>query len=182
MDLGQLADLGEFIGGIAVLATLIYLVAELRHNTETARFSANVALHGNLNDLSPQFFDTESAPVIQRGMADFASLSPDQQIHLTVFLYMVFSHGELVLLRGRRKRVDRDLVHRTHIVMSFYFGSPGVQQWWFGTDHWVGMRDGFSAEYRDYIEALPRYEGMVGRLATAGPFGAADVQESGRAS
>ena len=154
MELGQLADLGEFIGGIAVLATLIYLVAELRHNTETARFSANVALHGNLNDLSPQFLDTETAPVIQQGMADFRSLTPDQQLHLTVFLYMVFSHGELVLLQQRRKRVDLDLVHRTHTVMAFYFGAPGVREWWFGTDQWVGLRDGFTAEYRDYIEKM----------------------------
>ena len=32
MDLTQLANLGEFIGGVAVLVTLIYLAAELRRS------------------------------------------------------------------------------------------------------------------------------------------------------
>ncbi|NIV53678.1 MAG: hypothetical protein GWN53_17705 [Gammaproteobacteria bacterium] len=49
MDLTQLANLGEFIGGVAVPVTVIYLAAQLRHNSRTSRFSANVALHGKLN-------------------------------------------------------------------------------------------------------------------------------------
>ncbi len=31
MDLTQLANLGEFIGGVAVLVTLIYLAVQVRH-------------------------------------------------------------------------------------------------------------------------------------------------------
>ena len=34
MDLSQLADLGEFIGGVAVLVTLVYLAAQIRQNTK----------------------------------------------------------------------------------------------------------------------------------------------------
>ena len=33
MDLTQLANLGEFIGGVAVLVTLIYLAAQVRQST-----------------------------------------------------------------------------------------------------------------------------------------------------
>ncbi len=47
MDLTQLANLGEFIGGVAVLVTLVYLAAQVRQsrseiqrNTETARAAA----------------------------------------------------------------------------------------------------------------------------------------------
>ncbi len=34
MDLTQLANLGEFIGGVAVLVTLIYLALQVRQNTK----------------------------------------------------------------------------------------------------------------------------------------------------
>ena len=34
MDLAQLANLGEFIGGVAVLVTLIYLAAQVRQSAE----------------------------------------------------------------------------------------------------------------------------------------------------
>ncbi len=33
MDLTQLANLGEFIGGVAVLVTLIYLATQVRQST-----------------------------------------------------------------------------------------------------------------------------------------------------
>ncbi len=33
MDLTQLANLGEFIGGLAVLVTLIYLALQVRQST-----------------------------------------------------------------------------------------------------------------------------------------------------
>jgi len=35
MDLTQLANLGEFIGGVAVLVTLIYLSIQIGQNTWT---------------------------------------------------------------------------------------------------------------------------------------------------
>ena len=39
MDLTQLANLGEFIGGAAVLVTLIYLAVQVRQNTKSIRLS-----------------------------------------------------------------------------------------------------------------------------------------------
>ncbi len=52
MDLTQLANLGEFIGGVAVLVTLIYLAVQVRQGNrlaraqvhqETARMSSELA-------------------------------------------------------------------------------------------------------------------------------------------
>ena len=50
MDLHQLANLGEFVGGVAVLATLVYLAAQVRQgNRQTA---ANLSFH--LLDMSSE--------------------------------------------------------------------------------------------------------------------------------
>ncbi len=43
MDLTQLAHLGEFVGGVAVLVTLIYLVVQVRQNTRQIRHATEVA-------------------------------------------------------------------------------------------------------------------------------------------
>jgi hypothetical protein len=40
LTLSDLADVGELLGGLAVLVSLIYLVFELRRNTKTARSGA----------------------------------------------------------------------------------------------------------------------------------------------
>ena len=41
MDLTQLANLGEFIGGVAVLVTLIYLALQVRQTNLLAKADAN---------------------------------------------------------------------------------------------------------------------------------------------
>ena len=41
MDLSQLANLGEFIGGLAVLVTLVYLAFQVRQGTKAERADAN---------------------------------------------------------------------------------------------------------------------------------------------
>ncbi len=40
MDLTQLANLGEFIGGVAVVVTLVYLAAQVRQNTNAIKVSS----------------------------------------------------------------------------------------------------------------------------------------------
>jgi hypothetical protein len=41
MTLEQLANIGEALGGMAVLVSLIYLIIELRRGTKTARIWPN---------------------------------------------------------------------------------------------------------------------------------------------
>jgi len=43
MDLTQLANLGEFIGGVGVLVTLVYLAAQVRQSTDAQRVTAKIA-------------------------------------------------------------------------------------------------------------------------------------------
>ena len=43
MDLTQLADLGEFIGGVAVLLTLAYLAVQVRQGAAAQRAATELA-------------------------------------------------------------------------------------------------------------------------------------------
>ncbi len=43
MDLTQLANLGEFIGGVAVLVTLVYLAAQVRQGTRVQQQANELA-------------------------------------------------------------------------------------------------------------------------------------------
>jgi hypothetical protein len=78
MDLTQLANLGEFIGGIAVLATLVYLAArvkqgnrlvEIQVQQETAKMSSEIASQMNLEDVE----------IFLKGMKDWTQHSPVEQ-------------------------------------------------------------------------------------------------------
>ncbi len=52
MDLTQLANLGEFVGGVAVLVTLVYLAAELRRGRMSNEVASVDTLMAGLNAIN----------------------------------------------------------------------------------------------------------------------------------
>ncbi|MGR8949239.1 MAG: hypothetical protein ACU84Q_14410 [Gammaproteobacteria bacterium] len=52
MTLEQLANLGDFIGGIVVIVTLIFLVFEIRSNRKSINLSASIAWKESYTNLS----------------------------------------------------------------------------------------------------------------------------------
>ncbi len=57
MDLTQLANLGEFIGGVAVLVTLVYLVIQVRQNTSQVRLGTGAAMIPNIQNAAAPLYD-----------------------------------------------------------------------------------------------------------------------------
>ena len=111
MDLAQLADLGEFIGGTAVLVTLIYLAVQVRHTRvqqdaqlltfalQTTYAASEPAFYsGNMQRLATALNDPEALPeehqfetyaMLQRQLAGIALLarSDDPVAHAMIAEY-----------------------------------------------------------------------------------------------
>ena len=86
MDLTQLANLGEFIGGVAVLVTLAYLAvqvrqsrAEIRRNTETAR---STAYHQAIDQIRASWMEPDFASLTDKYDSSPESLTSAERIRL----------------------------------------------------------------------------------------------------
>ncbi len=80
MDLTQLANLGEFIGGVAVLVTLIYLAYQLRQNNRSDRVSTLCAMSEASASLSDMIAsDPELSRIIGAGMQSPRDLAPEDR-------------------------------------------------------------------------------------------------------
>ncbi len=55
MDLTQLANLGEFIGGVAVLVTLVYLAMQARQSAVANRAAAEIAAREAIRNSANQY-------------------------------------------------------------------------------------------------------------------------------
>ena len=72
MDLAQLANLGEFIGGVAVLVTLIYLALQVRDSTNEQRMTASREATRELASVLKTIVTTpEQAEVFVAALTDF---------------------------------------------------------------------------------------------------------------
>ena len=151
MDITTLAAWGEFLGGIAVVVSLIYLASQIRQNSRLLRAStASVTTNGGSFTSSLLAQDSELARIFWAGMADRNSLSePDRQrfdplisIGMGTFFqeYDFFRDGVLSdrVWRNRKKG------------LGWNFQQPGMRQWW---GEW---RHGYEPDFCDFVDGLIR--------------------------
>jgi hypothetical protein len=81
MDLTQLANLGEFIGGVAVLVTLIYLAVQVRQTNKTISASAFHGITGHVLALHSLLLqDREMADLTVRGRSGLENLDEVERL------------------------------------------------------------------------------------------------------
>ncbi len=126
MDLTQLAQLGEFIGGVAVLATLVYLALELRRGRSTAQAASVDALAAGLNAFNADFHNSaELCEIFMRGSNDPESLDPVERARFLAVTQHLINHF-MTIKRSRDRGVLPDAEWVAYGVgCANFFASPG---------------------------------------------------------
>ncbi len=128
MDLTQLANLGEFIGGVAVLVTLIYLAIQVRQSNQNDRLSAlkeTIALYSSHGAIVAS---DEHVGAFVKGLRDYGSLGPEERVKFNMCVAGYLNVIEVT--RAHQTRLD-DVVE----AVGPYFGSrlfaySGFRDWW----------------------------------------------------
>ncbi len=66
MTLNELGSLGEFVGAIAVVISLIYLAIQIRHNTRAVQSTTHQAVLDGILRVSASLSDSEGMAQISR--------------------------------------------------------------------------------------------------------------------
>lgn len=85
MGLSQLADLGELLGGVAVVASLVYLAVQIRQNTRTVKAST---LHHNTELWSSMFLRLAEPDLARAYVAGMAGQPDIRPLHYTQFFFV----------------------------------------------------------------------------------------------
>ena len=151
MDITTLAAWGEFLGGIAVVVSLIYLASQIRQNSQMLRTSAastTAHLHTSQNIVLAQ--NAETSRIFYAGCTNPESLAPEEQDRFTSTLGLQ--------------------VQGMHQSFEFHENGIGTEASWCFTDNgmrWFATQPGFLAwwaeggfrfmpSFRDYVDGLIR--------------------------
>ena len=94
MNLSQLGQVGEFIGGIAVLVTLLYLAVQARQNNKNQKLSATISLQDNyLRAVDQWFGNTDRAAIIIEGLQRPSQLDEVRRLRFAAQLFTLYSLG-----------------------------------------------------------------------------------------
>lgn len=148
MGLQDLGALGEAIGGIAVIFTLIYLAIQVRQNTRATAAQAELNSDRLALELTlPVALDRDFARLVHSGAAGVELDGADQQRYRLFVRLQMQSHMNF-FYRHRDGLVSDQHWNYWRGQVRTFAEAPG-----FATV-WKSMADDFPAEFRSYMDGL----------------------------
>jgi hypothetical protein len=127
----QFGSVGEVIGAIATVATLAYLAAQIRANTQMMRAQSRHASNLRISEVAMGLaHDQQLAGIFRRGLANSDSLNPDELIQFTFLISQFLSVVELVFADVEAGVSDPAELERAWGSIRQLVRSPGGRAFW----------------------------------------------------
>jgi len=129
--LDALGNIGDFLGGMGVVITLIYLAVQIRQNTRSSRTESYQAAVAAISDWT-RTVGTEPAScrILEAGSRDFEALSPEERVQFNLIMASVVRNLENIHFQFTHGAIDESTwagwANRTHSVLR----PAGARAWW----------------------------------------------------
>jgi hypothetical protein len=141
-----LGNLGDFLGGVGVLGTLLYLAYQIRQNTRSIETSAfQAALSDVTSTMQGVAHDPEMARILFDGHRDFLSMNRDERRRYAVLVSIMLRRYENLVFQTRQGNLDPALWSGLEHELRQMFALPGTQAWW------SRARESFNQDLQHYI-------------------------------
>ncbi len=110
MTLDDLGSLGEFISGLAVVVTLVYLAIQIRHNTRVVRSSMHQDMVEATLRVAESLSDNEGVGlIVLKADEDYDNLTASELLRFEAYAERVFGNFESVYYSYRNSMIEEDL-------------------------------------------------------------------------
>jgi len=151
MSLSDLAAVGSFINGVAVLASLIFVGFQLRQNTRAVRAGASQAHSQNWQQITmPVIESGDFVRIWRRGLDDIECLTDDERIRFYAFAGATLRFFEGARLQWRHGQLDSEHWHNVEKTAIDFASTSGFRAYWTARHHWL------SPEFQIWYESLAR--------------------------
>ena len=138
MTLQDLGNIGEFVGAIGVVASLIYLALQIRQNSRQISqntsavkvASADSYLQYGASMRGEMIRDPDVARIWITGMQDFESLPPEDRTRFRFIMLNFFYGMQNNFLHTQEGVVESEFWEGDERALRLYLREPGVRAWW----------------------------------------------------
>ena len=145
MNWEAISAIGQIVGALAVVISLIYLAREIRRNARAERLASTDSLNRWLGELVAHPHVRE---LYYRGIHDFESLKGADIVGFSMLMDQLFYIHQELYYQRLEGHLDPRLWHWTEAPMRESIGYPGIQVWWRSRSHWFGE------EFAKFIDQL----------------------------
>ena len=158
MNWTAIGAVGEIIGAVAVVLSLIYLAAQIRQNTQQVEEQCRTQRQNSLLGARSSFTEWRSmviqdamiASIWKRGSEDLDLLSEEERVQLDFLLVDFFWAHATIWIQMKEDLVDEPLWDMSRSNVAIYAG-PGVRAWWSTSPHRNEYPDEFIKSIDDLL-------------------------------
>ena len=126
-----MGNVGEFVGSIAVVATLIYLVVQIQQNTKEIRHSAfREAIRDQTTAIDLLCADPNLTRIWYDGLADYEAPAQQDRRRFDTYLTSVMRRLENLLYELEQGNVDDKVWLGIRGQYVWLFTQSGFKSWW----------------------------------------------------
>jgi hypothetical protein len=141
-----ISAIGQLVGALAVVISLIYLARQVRSNAHATREAAMRSALDSINRHIQQITEhPDLAELRSRGFADFDSLQGADRTRFASLMHQLFRNAENIYYQHLQGHMDPRVWCGIEVVMREVNAQPGVQAWWRSRSHW------FDEEFAKFI-------------------------------
>ncbi len=149
MDLEQLANVGEFVSGIAVVASLIYLAVQIRQNTQTVKSSTLSTNTLNWSSMLVNIASDDTSNAYLNGMIGREDIEPQQLLQFVQMARAMLVSFETQHYQYLNGALDKEIyLGYERACTDQFLAYPGFQMIWEIT------RLHFSPPFVDLVDGL----------------------------
>jgi len=149
MELQSLANLGEFIGGIGVIVSLIYVASQVKSNTQSQRNDIAARTLERLGSLQREMVtNRELNSLVNIALSDVYKLDVMDRVRFAWWCTEFFSAMESLHDQHQQKNVQAGIWERWQSTFRWWLTYPGILEWW------RCKPTPFSKDFTAYVEAM----------------------------
>lgn len=147
MDWNAIGAVGEMLGALGVIVTLIYLAREIRQNTTATRLSTSQSVAAAAREWNePLLLDAELAWTFQQGTEDPSRLSAKERARFIELCFSLLRMFEDIHYQYNNGALDPEVWRGYEKLYAAYAKAPGFQE------YWQARRETFRPEFQAYID------------------------------
>ena len=110
ITLQALGNLGEFVGALGVVISLVYLAQQMQQNTTSVRAASfNSMVQNSIRLLEHAFRDSEFAEFLHRAERNPETLTPAEKVRWDAYMTAVYRHFGNLVYQYRVGALDRQM-------------------------------------------------------------------------
>ena len=148
MEWDAIGAIGEVVGALAVVISLVYLAVQIRAQNKESRVSGMHEILAAFRDSIGATSNLEFADIFIRGNADFDSLSDAEKYVLIAGLQRILRVWEEAFLQYQAGRLDERI---WNVMVKQYSAVMGGQS---AANVWVLRRDYYDAAFRAFVDTI----------------------------